>query len=231
MRTRIAALALAWLLVAPLAGGAPEDGWWTQRLTFGEGPALVENLWCKGRRMRAESVFDGNPILTLIDEHRYVIIDRLRGTGISIGRSPTAIQQDAKRRRPFAEEAERLMAQGAEKVGTEVRAGQDVDHYRITTSGGDRSEVWLTQDELRLPMEELFRDRQTGAKSQRVYLRWVQAGFPDAFFEPEPGVKLEELSYQEYLKRTQQGPVGPAPPFYAELLHGLREESPSSPPR
>src|SRR4030095_14729283 len=102
----------------------PEDGWWTQRLTFGEGPALVENLWCKGRRMRAESVFDGNPIITLVDEHRYVIIARLRGTGTSIGRSPTAIQQDAKRRRPFAEEAERLMAQGAEKVGSEGGAGQ-----------------------------------------------------------------------------------------------------------
>jgi hypothetical protein len=224
MRTRLVALALASLLGAELASGAPEDGWWTQRLTFGEGPALVENLWCKGRRMRAESVFDGNPIVTLVDEHRYVIIDRLRRTGVSIGRSPTAIQQDAKRRRPFAEEAERLMAQGAEKVGSEVRAGQDVDHYRITSRHGDRSEIWLTQDELRLPMEELYRDRATGAKSQRVYLRWVQVGFPDSFFEPEEGVKLEELSYQEYLERTQKGPVGPAPPLYAELLHGLKEQ-------
>jgi hypothetical protein len=221
MRTHAAALLLA-LQAFALPAAAQEDAWWTQRLTFGTGPALVENLWCKGRRMRAESVFDGNPVVTLVDEERYVIIDALRREGVAIARSPIAMGQDAARERPFGYEAKGLLASG-EKVGTEVRAGQDVDHYRITAGDGDRSEVWVTQDELRLPMEELFRARDTGAKNQRIYLRWVQAAFPDAFFEPDSDVKLEKLSYEQYVERTRKGEaVGPAPPLYADLLHGRR---------
>jgi hypothetical protein len=224
MRTRLALL-LAASLAAPLAArAAPEAGWWTQRLSYGEGPMLIENLWSKGRRMRAESVFNGIPIVTLVDERRYVIIDVTRHTGVSIARSPVSMQQDAKRPRPFGYEVETLLARGAEKVGSEVRAGQDVDHYRITSVHGDRDEIWVTQDELQLPMEELFRDRETGAKSQRVYLRWVQVGLPDEFFRPGPGVKLEEISYEEYVESTRKGqPPGPAPPLYSDLLHGRRE--------
>jgi hypothetical protein len=116
------------------------------------------------------------------------------------------------------------MLKNAEKVGSEVRAGRDVDHYRSTASDGDRSEVWVTQDELHLPMEELFRARDTGAKNQRIYLRWVQAAFPDSLFEPEPGIKLEKLTYEQYVERIRKGEaVGPAPPLYADLLHGRRE--------
>jgi hypothetical protein len=223
MRTHVvAALFVAWHAAA-LPAAAQEDAWWTQRLTFGTGPALVENLWCKGRRMRAESVFDGNTIVTLVDHERYLIIDPLRGEGISIARSPIAIGQDAGRDRPFGYEARNLL-NNAEKVGSEVRAGRDVDHYRITARDGDRSEVWVTQDELHLPMEELFRARDTGAKNQRIYLRWVQAAFPDSLFEAEPGVKLEKISYEQYVERTRKGEaVGPAPPLYADLLHGRRE--------
>jgi hypothetical protein len=224
MRTRLAALLLAPLLGSLPAHAAPEDGWWTQRLSYGEGPMLVENLWSRGQRMRAESVFNGIPIVTLVDERRYVIIDEAHHTGVSIARSPLAVQQDAKRRRPFGYEAERLLARGAEKVGSEVRAGQDVDHYRMTKADGDRDEVWLTQDALRLPMEELYRDRDTGAKSQRVYLRWVQTALPDEFFRPDPDVKLEQVSYEEYVESTRKGkPPGPAPPLYSDLLHGQRE--------
>ena len=222
MRTHVAALLFA-LQALALPAAAQEDSWWTQRITFGTGPALVENLWCKGPRMRAESVFDGNPIVTLVDSERYVIIDTLRRTGVAIGRSPIAIGQDAARERPFGYEAKALL-KSAEKIGSEVRAGRDVDHYRITASDGDRSEVWVTQDELHLPMEELFRARDTGAKNQRIYLRWVQAAFPDALFEPESGVKLEKLSYEQYVERTRKGEaVGPAPPLYADLLHGRRD--------
>jgi len=217
-----AALLLAWHAAA-LPAAAQEDAWWTQRLTFGSGPAMVENLWCKGRRMRAESVFDGNTIVTLVDEERYTIIDVLRREGVSIARSPVSIGQDATRARPFAYEATSLL-QTAEKIGSEVRAGRDVDHYRITGNDGDRSEVWVTQDELHLPMEELYRARDTGAKNQRIYLRWVQAAFPDSLFQPESGVKLEKITYDQYVERTRKGEaVGPAPPLYADLLHGRRE--------
>jgi hypothetical protein len=224
MRIRAALLLAASLLGSAGAHAAPEDAWWTQRLSYGEGPMLIENLWSKGRRMRAESVFNGIPIVTLVDERRYLIIDPTHRTGVSIARSPVAVEQDAKRPRPFGYEMERLLAKGAEKVGSEVRGGQDVDHYRVTSADGDRDEVWVTQDELRLPMEELYRDRASGAKSQRVYLRWVQVALPDAFFRPEPGVKLEEISYEQYVESTRKGqPPGPAPPLYSDLLHGRRE--------
>jgi hypothetical protein len=226
MRTHAAAALLAALLLplaSPRAAAAQEDSWWTQRMTFGEGPALVENLWMKGRRMRAETVVEGHTIVTLVDERRYVIIDVLGGTGISIARSPAAIAQDAKRKRPFGTEADDLLGKGAEKVGSEVRAGQEVDHYRHTDQAGNRSEVWVSQDELRLPLESRYRDRQTGILIRKVYLRWVQAAFPDSLFQPPPGVKLEEIGYEDYVKRSRQGPVGPAPPFYSDLLHGHRE--------
>jgi len=223
MRTHLAAAVLAVAVFLVGSAGAQEASWWTQRLTFGEGPAFAENLWSKGLRMRAESVVEGHRVTTLVDEKRYVIIDEFGRTGISIARSPRAIGQDAKRKRLFGNEAEDLLRDGAEKVGSEVRAGQEVDHYRLTRKDGDRDEVWVTQDERRLPLETLFRDRSTGAMNRRVYLRWVEAPWPDALFEPAAGVKLEQLSYDEYLERSRKGPVGPAPPFYSELLHGQRE--------
>jgi hypothetical protein len=227
MRIHVAALLPAALFAASLAAPRPaaaqEDAWWTQRLTFGEGPALVENLWSRGSRMRAESVFDGHTIVTLVDEHRYLIIDAIGRTGVSIARSPLATAQDAKRKRPFGNEGEDLLKKGAELVGTEMRAGQEVDHYRITRADGDRTEAWLTRDAQKLPMEAMYRDRDTGAMDRKVYLRWVQTSFPDAFFRPDPGVKLEEISYEDYVARSKTGGVGPAPPFYGDLLHGVRE--------
>jgi len=220
-------LAAALLAAAALlhSGGAraQEAAWWTQRLTFGEGPAFAENLWAKGRRMRAESVVEGHRVVTLVDEKRYLIIDEFGRTGISIARSPRAIGQDAKRRRPFGNEVDELMRDGAEKVGSEMRAGQEVDHYRLTRRDGDRDEVWVTQDESRLPLETVFRERNTGTMNRRVYLRWVESAWPDALFEPGKDVKLEEISYEDYVERSKKGPVGPAPPFYADLLHGTRE--------
>jgi hypothetical protein len=224
MRTHLAVAAVvAAVLASSGSARAQEAAWWTQRLTFGEGPAFAENLWSKGRRMRAESVVEGHRVTTLVDEKRYVIIDEFGRTGISIARSPRAIGQDAGRKRPFGNEADELLRDGAEKVGSEVRAGQDVDHYRIRRSDGDRDEVWVTQDESRLPLEAVYRDRGTGAMNRRVYLRWVEAPWPDALFEPGSDVKLEEISYDQYVERSRKGPVGPAPPFYADLLHGARE--------
>ena len=173
--------------------------------------------------MRAESVVEGHPIVTLVDEKRYVIIDELRRTGVSIARSPRAIGQDAKRKRPFGNEVDDLLREGR----GEGRAARCAPARTSTTiasraSDGDRSEVWVTQDESRLPLESVFHDRGTGSMSRRVYLRWVEAPWPDALFEPPDGVKLEELSYEAYVERSKKGPVGPAPPFYADLLHGER---------
>jgi hypothetical protein len=224
MRTPLAAAVslVVLLAAAPAARAQQANAWWTQRLTYGAGPMLVENLWCKGPKMRAEFVFEGHPIVTLVDERRYAMLDLVTRTGVSIARSPASIAQDAKRKRPFAHEPDDLIAEGAEKVGTEVRAGQEVDHYRLTKPGGDQLEVWASTDEYRLPSEWRSFVRSSGQESRVVYLRWVQQAFPDAMFRPDPDVKLEELSYEEYLARAEKGPVGPAPPLFADLLHGPR---------
>lgn len=224
MRTHLAALALVLGLVS-VAGtaGAQEAAWWTQRMTFGAGPAFVENLWAKGRRMRAESVVEGRRIVTFVDDKRFVIVDELGKAGVSIERSAHSIAQDGKRKRPFGTELDEIVKLGGEKVGQEMRAGQEVDHYRATRGDGDRDEVWVTTDESHLPIESVYRDRGTGAANRRVYLRWVEAQFPDDFFAPPRDVKLESMSYDEYVTRSKQGPVGPAPPFYSDLLHGTRE--------
>jgi hypothetical protein len=224
MRTHFAAAALALALFASASpAAAQEAAWWTQRITFGVGPAFVENLWSKGRKMRAESIVEGRRIVTFVDEKRYVIIDDLGKNGISIARSDHSIGQDAKRKRPFGNEIDDIVKIGGEKVGEEVRAGQDVEHYRVTRGDGDRDEVWVTKDESRLPVESVYRERQTGAMNRRVYLRWVESGLPDDFFTPPRDVKLESLTYEEYAARSKQGGVGPAPPFYSDLLHGTRD--------
>ena len=127
------------------------------------------------------------------------------------------------RESPLVKKPDDLMRDGAEKVGSEMRAGREVDHYRLTRRDGDRDEVWVTQDESRLPLEAVYRERNTGTLSRRVYLRWVETAFPDELFQPADGVKLEEISYEDYVERSRKGPVGPAPPFYADLLHGTRE--------
>jgi len=225
IHARLAAAALVASLAAPGARAQEASAWWTQRLTYGAGPMVVENLWCKGPRMRAESVFLGHPIVTLVDERRYVIFDAATRTGIAIARSPRAIAEDAKRKRPFGYEADELIAEGGEKVGTEVRAGEEVDHYRLTEPNGDQREVWASADAYRLPSESRRFDRSSGQETRMVYVRWLQQAFPDGFFRPDPDVKLEELGYDEYVARSRQGPVGPAPPLYGNLLHGpAREE-------
>ena len=79
MRIQLAAVVLVASLPAlPLPARAQEAGaWWTQRLTYGAGPMLIENLWCKGPH-GAEFVFEGHPIVTLVDERRYVMPTRSR---------------------------------------------------------------------------------------------------------------------------------------------------------
>jgi hypothetical protein len=226
MRIQLAAALLVSTLALPLHARAEgANAWWTQRLTYGAASAMiVENLWCKGPRMRAESVFMGHPIVTIVDEGRYVMLDEVTRTGVAIARSPASVALDAKRKRPFGHEAEDLIAQGAEKVGTEMRAGEELDHFRLTKPGGSQMEVWASADAFKLPSESRTFDRGTGQESRMIYVRWVQQEFPDAFFRPDPDVKLEQLSYEEYVARSQKSAVGPAPPLYADLLHGPRPQ-------
>jgi hypothetical protein len=216
---RLLALATLVVLAAPSARAA-EETWFVQKVTSGDSPLRVENFWSKGSRLRAHTVVAGRPILTLVNGEFYTVIDELAATGVAIRRSPAAIAADAKRGRPFGREGERLLAEGAEKVGRETIMGRDCDVYRLTTGGG-RREACLLQDPPRVPVRAEEFDRARGATVQVRFLDWSR-GFPvaDAFFEPDPRIAIERVEYADYLERAPKGPVGPAPVLYRDLLHG-----------
>jgi hypothetical protein len=214
------ALALgAITLAAPGAGGA-EDTWYAQRFTTGDAPVRVDQLWSSGPRLRSETVIAGRPILQLVSGERYYIVDRLAGSGISVRRSPAAIRGDARRGRPFGNEAQSITGAGGEQVGTQRLGARECVVYRLTGREG-RREVCVTPDEARLPIQMETWNRASGQSSTVRYLDWTRGlPVPDRFFEPDPSWKLEHLDYEDYRKRSKQQPVGPAPPFYGALLHG-----------
>ena len=142
--------------------------------------------------------------------------------GVAIQRSPRAIRADAERGRPFGNEATILLEIGGEKVSTQEVSGRTCDLYRLTNKDG-RHEVCISRDEARLPVLVRIWSRASGKEALTRYLDWTRGlALSDAFFEPEPDVKLEPLSYEEYVARAGKEQIGPAPPFFRDLLHGTR---------
>ncbi len=150
----------------------------------------------------------------------YYVIDTLAAAGIAIRRSAAAFARDADRGRPFGREGEEMLAEGAERVGTDDQTGRACDLFRLTDARG-RREICLTQDAHRLPLHAEQYDRASHRRITTRYLDWSQ-GFAtaDSFFTPDPRIALERIEYEDYLKRSRSGVVGPAPVLYRELLHG-----------
>jgi hypothetical protein len=187
---------------------------------LGETPLRVEHFWSKGRRLRVHTVLAGHPVVTIVNGDRYYVLDELTGTGVAIRRNPAARRADAGGARPFGNDAERILREGGEKVRSERLAGTSCDVYRITDAKG-RREVWVTQEEPRLPVRVEIFERISGRSGRHDYLDWSRdVPMPDAFFEPDPRFTIESLEYEEYLTKATEGPVGPAPVFYSDLLHG-----------
>jgi hypothetical protein len=94
----------------------------------------------------------------------------------------------------------------------------------VTDETGKR-ELWVTQEAPQLPIRvEIFR-RATGSKAYQDFVDWMR-GIPisDSFFQPEGGVELERHTLEEYLLRmARDGPVGPVPILFGDLLHGKSE--------
>jgi hypothetical protein len=212
------------LVLAPLLLAAPalaEGSWYAQRITSGDAPLSVEFLWSKGPKLRTEQVVGGHPIVTLVIGERYVMYDRVTGEGVSIQRSPDAISQDATRGRPFANEYDGMQAAGAEKVGTERFSGRKCDLYRLTDGSGRREICVVTEENL--PIVTRVYLRRTASEVVTRYAEWSrEVNPPDSFFLPPPDVKLEAVSYQDYLRRAPKERIGPSPPTHRELLHGER---------
>jgi hypothetical protein len=215
-------LALLPLLVAasdvPEASAPLEQTWFVQRVTTGDAPLRVEYFWSKGSRLRSETVVAGRPILTLVSGEFYYVIDMLAATGVAIRRSSSALAADGKRGRPFGREGERMLAEGAEKVGHDDQTGRPCELYRLTNQLG-RQEICLTPD--LLPIHSNQYARSSHRRVEARYLDWAQ-GFhaSDAFFAPDPRLELERIEYDEYLERSPRAQVGPAPVLYRDLLHG-----------
>jgi hypothetical protein len=221
-RIRIA-LALALLPLLPLAAEAqpapagPET-WYTERLMSGSGAPTIEHLWSKGAWLRSELVVAGQPIVQLVKGDRYVIVNRVERKGIAIQRNPRAIAADAAGKRPFADDRDRIVAAGGERVGTQRLGGSECEVYRVTDGDGRRETCVSAKG---FPIRTEMWHRSSGQSTTANYLTWAQdVPLPDAFFEPEPGVVIEEYGYDQYLEAVKTGPVGPAPPLHSHLLHG-----------
>jgi hypothetical protein len=217
-------LALLPLLVAasdaPEVAASVEQTWFVQRVTTGDAPLRVEYFWSKGSRFRSETVVAGRPILTLVSGEFYYVIDTLAATGVAIRRSSAALAADAERGRPFGREGEQMLAEGAEKIGTDDQTGRPCVVYRLTDRSG-RREICLTPDELLLPIHSEQYARSSHRRVEARYLDWAQ-GFQasDSFFAPDPRLELERIEYDAYLERSRRTQLGPAPVLYRDLLHG-----------
>lgn len=198
--------------------------WYAQRITRGDTGVIVTNLWSSGRNLRAEAVLGGVPIEQLVSGEWYYVIDAVRQAGIAVRRSPAALRADASggAPRPFGNEAAEFKARGAELVREEEIGGRKVRVLRLTDEMG-RHEVWVTDDASALPIRIDATDRDSGVHVITDYVDWLSGlELPPAFFEPDPRIELERLEYDEYVRRAPQGPLGPAPVLFGDLLHGSR---------
>ena len=211
------------LAAAPAPAADEVPSWYAQAVAYSEGGWNVTYFWSKGPKLRAETVIGGHPVVTIVNGPVYYAYDKMRQEGIAIRRAPEALARDAEGRRPFGREFEILTEQGAEKVREEEHRFVQCDVYRVTDKFGKR-ELWVTQDVYRLPMRLEIYTRKDGQTRNTDYLNWV-GGVPvtDGFFEPESGIELKSYAFDDYLRITiHEGPIGPVPVLYADLLHGGR---------
>ena len=218
-------LAMALLLLPASAVADEEPSWHAQAMAHsaGEGGLNVTYFWSKGPRLRAETVVGGHRVVTIVNGEFYYAYDAVSRKGIAIRRAPEAIAQDRPERRPFGRELEILLDQGAEKVGEELYHGAPCDVYRITDDAGKRA-LWVTQTEPRLPVRLQLFSRRSGRTSYTDYLNWLSAiPLSDDFFKPEKEIVLERYDLDDYVRITvNEGPIGPVPVLYADLLHGVK---------
>jgi hypothetical protein len=203
----------------------PNHTWYAQALARGAAGLNVTHFWSRGPLLRAETVVAGHKVVTIVNGPWYYAYDGLTGLGLAIKRDARAIAKDRPDRRPFGQEYELLVGQGAELIREEDLAGRKAGVFRVTDQLGKR-ELWTTLDELHLPLRIEIYDRRTAQRRYTDYLNW-QSGLsvPRGFFEPPPNITLDRLEFAEYLKRTREvGPVGPVPILYTNLLHVRRNE-------
>jgi len=219
----VGSLAVGGASAAPKKSGdaGPElaDTWYAASLARGAGQFLVTHYWSKGSLLRSETVAAGRRLITIVDATTYYIIDPTTPDAIAIARSPLSMAGDAKRKRPFADELSALIRGGGERVDQDEVSGMTVDRYQLTNEAG-RVQVWARTD-LDLPVRVDRYIRASSDREQIDYINWLR-GLPidDGFFAPPAGLEIARYGYEEYITKTMTVRLGPAPPFYAHLLHG-----------
>jgi len=209
----VAVVLAAMLAAAPVHAEGEKDSapetWYARMLARNESQLTVTYFWSRGAKMRAETVVAGQLIVTIVNGDTYYTYSPSGGGGLAVERAPEAIAADATSGRPFGQEVELLLDQGAEKVGEETFRGRMCDVYRVTDNDGKR-QIWATQGEPRVTSRiEIFR-RAAGTTQYLDYDQWLR-GIPiaDGFFEPHAGLDLKRYSLSEYLvEATRDGTLG-----------------------
>lgn len=203
------------------AAGQGDSGLYAS--TFGRSGAdhRVVHYWSKGALFRSETIITGHPIVTIVNGDFYYTLDTLVALGVAIRRDPQAIAADGEHSRPFANDLEEIIAAGGEKIRSEVLFGVEVDVYRITDEEGRRT-LWVTQDEMRLPVRLESYERKSARTGRLDWVNWMPGiAIPDSFFEPPARIRLERFdSYEDYIARFKDGPVPSVPVLFREFLRG-----------
>ena len=199
------------------------DTWYALSVVQATSRMTVSHHWSREDSYRSLTIIDGIPIVTIVTRDTYYTINAMDGSGVGIARSKAAIRDDAKRGRPFATEWEDLVEAGGTMVGSQVISGSMTEAWRLSNDSG-RQTVWVLSNEPRVPIRvETFR-RARELTDELAYVNWIYGiPIPESFFEPWEGLKLNRLSYEQYVSASRRGPVGPAPPLYSVLIHGKKK--------
>jgi hypothetical protein len=220
LRRALPVLILGLLALPSLADDAKPRTWYAQTLTRGEAGLNVTHFWSKGSMLRAETTVAGHQMVTIVRGDTYYAYDAVAGSGLAIAREPANVAKDDPSKRPFAREYEILASQGAELIREEDMLGRRAGIYRITDSLGKR-ELWVTEDDDRIPLRIEIFDRRTAERRTIDYVNWQSdLHIPDEFFAPDARMQLTPMSHTEYLRRSAaEGSVGPVPVLYLDLLY------------
>jgi outer membrane lipoprotein-sorting protein len=206
---------------------AATQTWYAQTRVATDFGVVTTHYWSKGALFRAETILAGHPVITIVNGPRYYIYDSVLNKGAAIERNAAAVREDRERGRPFGREFDEIVASGGEKVhdGPARDEGAPYEIYQLTNENG-RRRVLVTLSDPPLPFRVETFVRKTGANGTLEYSGW-QRGLEinDSFFQPPAAIQLEQVSYRDYTRRAGKEPIGPAPVYYRDLLHGQRPEN------
>ncbi|MCP4039686.1 MAG: hypothetical protein GY733_22270 [bacterium] len=226
-----------WALVGSLAAAKADepvavappvaDTWYVQTRVSTDFGIVTTHYWSKGVMFRAATILAGHPVTTIVNGPRYSVYDALLGTGATIERNADAVAKDAQRGRPFGRELDDLLEAGGEKVSDgslpEGEGGYEV--YQLTNANG-RRRVMVTLSDPPLPFRVETFVRENGATGILEYAGWQRGlEIQDSLFQLPDTIVFEQVSYDDYTRRVRNEPIGPAPIYYRDLLHGSRSKA------